>query len=348
MESYPSYYGKLCQRILEDEKYVSTLHYLTNKEEFQRVYGTKMKQRILSELSEFNTDKEIQTLQTLKPYLGTTMIFKLESILLDLNQSLMLHRAFGGGSAPLKMQVFIFADSSMISSKGKNISLPLSIRPSLEPFQKFYHSRFESRALSWDHWNSYVELESSFPCSGKKMYFSMSVMQFCILDCIVREGPQTIMDLVKKLEWDKSLILPLLHSLTRKDVPLLTKSGSGGSSRVSVHDVFDWNHVVEKILMDGIKHRFSLPLADTKTNVEPTGTPPKESQHRIRSQIMKILKKEQFSSASSLYQRLKRNGCEVSEKEMVDQLKYLEKQEYVERRNVKEREKEGDLYHYLP
>jgi len=322
----------LAIEILKNKKYCFLLQMLENKETFITIYGKTLLNRLL------NTDflditNEISIIEEMKIYISNSLVYKLESLIIDYKNAILLTRKFQSVSK-LKSSIFVFSEKTFLTQPFNLDSSYLSkdLLESSKHIEDFYKTQFNLRKLSFNYWQSSVTIEATFYNPTKKYYMTFYVIQYIILTKIQDAKSKSQLALVQDLQIEPSIISAVLHSLTNHKTPILLKSGLPHKLD-TINDIFTVN---ESFTSSQDHIRFKLPILD-QSKKQDSSNIELNVPFILRAKITKLLKHHPLSK-DEIFKQI----ANISQnKKIIDkQIDFLIAQEYIEIND--------DIFSYIP
>lgn len=169
---------------LEDtlQQLVILLHYVTEKDVFQKHYSNLLARRLVDNLST-SDDAERSMISKLKDAFGQTFTNNLEKMFKDMELSKTLNQQFRNHIQTLNTRMVDFGVQVITQgywpySDTGLLALPTEIDVCIQKFTAFYSAQHGSRKLSWNYKKSNGDITGRF----KKIYtFSVSTYQMVVL-----------------------------------------------------------------------------------------------------------------------------------------------------------------------
>jgi len=331
IKSIPNFCKIFTQEIYKNTKYCFLIQMIENKEEIVVLYGKALLVRLLSN-DYIDVTNEINILEEMKKYISNSLMYKLESLIIDYRNAILLSRKYNG---KLKTNIYVFSEKTFLNLP---ISIPLELLPmelyeSSKEVISFYKSQFNLRNLVFNFWQSTVSLESTYYEPTRTYCMQMTVIHYLFLYTIQQWGGNATQNkLVEKFELDPYIVSAVLHSLIHPKTPILCKSGQPNMLD-PFNDVFTIN---SKFTSDQSLVRFQLPILNPNMKQERVITD-LDVPYFLRSKIMYAAKQKDSLTKDEIYQLVSNISGNVVKIE--EQIKYLVEGEYLEDK--------GEVYEYI-
>ena len=325
----------LSMEIYNNKEYCFLLQMLENKDTFVVVYGKILLNRLL--VNEYlDTLNEMVVLEEMKKYISNSLMYKLESLILDYRNAALLSRKFQGKSIP-KSHIFVFSEKTFLTQPFtlSYSQLPKCLESSSLEIIEFYTSQYNLRNLTFNYWQSNVTIESTYYYPTRNYTMNMSVIQYIILSKIQKYGSITQKHLVDELELDSYIVSAVLHSLSNsKTSTLLLKSGIANKLD-TINDRFTIN---KDFTSNQELIRFKLPILNSDEKNKKDKISDFDIPYLLRAKIVKTIKHEQEMTRKDIENAVSIISSNV--KIIDQQIDYLVTQEYIEINN--------DIFSYIP
>lgn len=322
IKSIPNFCKIFTQEIYKNKQYCFLIQMIENKEEIVVLYGKALLIRLLSN-DYIDVANEINILEEMKKYISNSLMYKLESLIIDYRNAILLSRKYNG---KLKTNIYVFSEKTFLNLP---ISLPLELLPmelyeSSQQVISFYKSQFNLRNLVFNFWQSTVSLESTYYEPTRTYCMQMTVIHYMFLQKIQEWGGSATQNkLVEKFELDPYVVSAVLHSLIHPKTPILCKSGEPNMLD-PFNDVFTIN---SKFTSDQSLVRFQLPILNPNMKQERVITD-LDVPYFLRSKIMYAAKQKQSLTNDEIYKLVSNISGNVVK--IQEQIKYLVEGEYLE------------------
>lgn len=324
------FYKNLTNKIYLNKEYTFILEYINEKEVWVNVYSKKLFNRLLS--NEIDLKNELSIIEYIKQYIGNSLTFKIENLIIDYKNSLLFNR---GIEIDIKSSIYIYSDKSLFNDNyWKNINVKLSepFNKAFEQIQKYYKSQYSNRLLILDYQNSSILIEAYYKNNINPYIFKMNILQYIIFNEILK-GKKTHSEINSIFNIDSILLSSLLHSLINEDV--LIKSGKKNKIDFE-NDIFTINN---NFYSNKKFINIKLPLLSNKKNIE-NKKDELEMMFILRSYIMKIIKKKFEMTIDEIIKECYKYNNYNNTTKINEQLYFLIDKEYIEIIN--------DKYVYIP
>lgn len=189
-----------------------------------------------------------------------------------------------GPKAP-DMQVQVLTTGFWPAYAAVDITLPLSLVPLKEIFDKFYSSKYQGRQLQWQHSLAQCVLKAAFP-SGKKELV-VSLFQTVVLLCFNSTHTLGFKEIKEQTRIEDGELRRTLQSLACGKIRVLQKSPKGKD--VADTDTFAFNSAFANQLYR-IKIN-SIQMKETKQENEDTHERVfRDRQYQVDAAIVRIMK----------------------------------------------------------
>lgn len=322
IKSIPNFCKIFTQEIYKNKQYCFLIQMIENKEEIVVLYGKALLIRLLSN-DYIDVANEINILEEMKKYISNSLMYKLESLIIDYRNAILLSRKYNG---KLKTNIYVFSEKTFLNLP---VSLPLELLPmelyeSSQQVISFYKSQFNLRNLVFNFWQSTVSLESTYYEPTRTYCMQMTVIHYMFLQKIQEWGGSATQNkLVEKFNIDPYIASAVLHSLIHPKTPILCKSGEPNMLN-PFNDVFTIN---SKFTSDQSLVRFQLPILNPNIKQERVITD-LDVPYFIRSKIMYAAKQKQSLTNDEIYKLVSNISGNVVK--IQEQIMYLVEGEYLE------------------
>lgn len=274
--------GEEVEEVLE--QITELFSYLTDKDMFAEFYRDRLAERLLNKRSA-SIDAEKLMITKLKVQCGVQFTSKMEGMLTDLNvgerQRLELELSLlRMGSEGRDFRVHLLSPGFWPSYTSGTVAVTKEMSRCISVFSEWHRNMHSNRNLKWIWTQGTASVQGTF---GEKIYdFHVSTLQAIVLDAFSNGSTFTFDELSKTLNLDKSLLHPIVHSLSLGRAKLISKSPPG--RKICGTDSFTANAYFTSSVR---RIRIPVPSTASRTNV---GAVEENRLHVVDASIVRIMK----------------------------------------------------------